>query len=234
MMTDRQAELFAAPLDEFVATRNRIAKELRSEGDDALAAEVAALRKPTTVVWGLDQLARAAPDLLEALGNAHDALRGAGSVADVRQASDERLRLVAQMVERAADVLEEAGLGATESTKERMARTLMATASDPSAEEALRQGRLTTELEPSGFGEGALIAAAPASESKPARTNKADARIAALSGEVAHLEEELSHSEKESREARRQADRAERAVEAARRRLDQKKAQLTKARAAAE
>ena len=59
MMTDRLAELFAAPLDEFVATRNRIAKELRAEGNETEAADVAALRKPTTVVWGLNQLARA-------------------------------------------------------------------------------------------------------------------------------------------------------------------------------
>ena len=158
-MTDRLAELFGAPLDEFVTTRNRIAKELRADGNETEAAEVAGLRKPTTVVWGLDQLARQAPDLIKALGKANDSLRGAGSVADMREASDERLRVVRELVDRAAELLEEAGLGAAESTRERMARTLLATASDPSAEEALRDGRLTAELELSGFGEVALTAA---------------------------------------------------------------------------
>jgi hypothetical protein len=231
-MTDRLTELFAAPLDEFVTTRNRIAKELRTDGNEAEAAEVAGLRKPTTVVWGLDQLAGAAPDLIDALGKAHDALRGAGSVANMREASDERLRLVGQMVDRAAGILEEAGLGAAESTKERMARTLMATASDPSAEEALRHGRLTSELEPSGFGEVALTASL-ADGPKPPRTKKADARLAALTDEVATLEEEVTALEKDAKEARRQADQAQRAADSARRRLDQKKEQMAKARAAA-
>jgi hypothetical protein len=231
-MTDRLAELYAAPLNEFVATRNRIVKELRADSDEVEATEVAGLRKPTTVVWALDQLARQAPDLIDALGKTHDALRGAGSVAAMRRASDERLHLVGQMVERAASLLEEAGLGAAESAKERMARTLLATASDPSAEEALRQGRLTTELEPSGFGEGAMIAT-PASEPKPPRIKKADARVAALVEEVSRLEDELSSFEKDAKEARRHADQAERAVESARRRVEQKKEQLAKARAAA-
>ncbi len=79
-----------------------------------------------------------APDLIKALGKANDSLRGAGSVADMREASDERLRVVRELVDRAAELLDEAGLGAAESTRERMARTLLATASDPSAEEALR------------------------------------------------------------------------------------------------
>jgi outer membrane murein-binding lipoprotein Lpp len=136
------------------------------------------------------------------------------------------------MVDRAAGILEEAGLGAAESTKERMARTLMATASDPSAEEALRHGRLTSELEPSGFGEVALTASL-ADGPKPPRTKKADARLAALTDEVATLEEEVTALEKDAKEARRQADQAQRAADSARRRLDQKKEQMAKARAAA-
>ncbi len=231
-MTDRLAELFGAPLDEFVTTRNRIAKELRADGNETEAAEVAGLRKPTTVVWGLDQLAREAPDLIKALGKANDSLRGAGSVADMREASDERLRVVRELVDRAAELLEEAGLGAAESTRERMARTLLATASDPSAEEALRDGRLTAELELSGFGEVALTAAPP-SEPRPPRPSKADARIAALTEEVAQLEGEMSSLQKEAKEARRHADQAQRAVDSAQRRIDQKKEQLAKARAAA-
>ena len=231
-MTDRLAELFGAPLDEFVTTRNRIAKELRADGNEIEATEVAGLRKPTTVVWGLDQLARQAPDLIKALRKANDSLRGAGSVSDMREASDERLRVVRELVDRAAEILDEAGLGAAESTRERMSRTLLATASDPPAEEALRDGRLTAELELSGFGEAALTAA-PESEPRPPRPSKADARIAALTDEVAQLEGEMSSLQKEAKEARRHADQAQRAVDSTQRRIDQKKEQLAKARAAA-
>jgi hypothetical protein len=236
-MSEQLTDLYGAPLDQFVARRNQLAKELKAEGRDDDAAAVTSLRKPTTVIWGLDQLAETAPELIDELTAAHERLRTAASAEKLRSASDDRHRLVQTLVDIAAERLETAGLGASEQTRERMARTLLATASDPDAEKALRAGTLATELQPSGFGgpvaefEPSPVAAA---EKPPARMTKALARAEELAGEVTRLVTEVAVLEKEAKEARRAADQADRAVHAARRHLDQKRRQAEKARAATE
>ena len=51
-------ELYGASLDEFVAERTRLAKELRDAGNREEAQAVAKLRKPNVAAWVLNQLAR--------------------------------------------------------------------------------------------------------------------------------------------------------------------------------
>ena len=73
LVTDAD-RLFAVPLEDFVAERKRLAKELRDGGDREAAAEVAKLPKPTPPAWALNQLAREEPD-----GDRRVARRGGGA-----------------------------------------------------------------------------------------------------------------------------------------------------------
>ena len=49
-------ELLALPVDEFTASRNSKVKELKAASDDALAAQVGALRRPSLPLWAVNQL----------------------------------------------------------------------------------------------------------------------------------------------------------------------------------
>src|SRR5918996_3616110 len=67
--------LFAVPLEDFVAERKQVAKELREAGERDAAAEVAKLPKPTPPAWALNQLAREEPEAVGAWLDAAEELR---------------------------------------------------------------------------------------------------------------------------------------------------------------
>ena len=50
------ADLYRLPLKDFTAARNRLAKELRAEGDKAAAAEIARLAKLPITPWTVNRL----------------------------------------------------------------------------------------------------------------------------------------------------------------------------------
>ena len=80
-LDDRIDELYAGPMDEFIAQRDAIVKELKAAKDKDAAAAVKALRKPTAAAWAVNQLAHTATrdvakllDVGEALRDSHEAL----------------------------------------------------------------------------------------------------------------------------------------------------------------
>lgn len=60
-------ELFDLEPSEFIAARDRLAKELRAAGDTEQAAAVKALRRPTLAAWAVNQVARRRPELVDAV-----------------------------------------------------------------------------------------------------------------------------------------------------------------------
>jgi hypothetical protein len=54
---DHVANLYAVPLAEFTATRNRIAAELRKAGRTSDVRAVARIRKPSASLWAVNRLA---------------------------------------------------------------------------------------------------------------------------------------------------------------------------------
>jgi hypothetical protein len=135
------ADLFAVPLEGFVAARNTLAKELKAAKQLEESAEVAALRKPSKTLWLVNQLARRHPKQLEAFIDAtakvrHAQQKGVG-VREAMAAQRDALSHLTKL-EPQADVqlLQSAAM------------------SEP---EALGEGRLLHEIEASGF--DALIAA---------------------------------------------------------------------------
>lgn len=165
-------ELFNLPLEEFTAARDALAKQLKKAGDAGAAAEVKALRKPTVSAWAVNQAVRRSPDVADELVDAAAELRAAqtaavegGDAAALRDAMKAHRAAVARMLDEVRDV------GITASAQlERATATLQATASSPAAAEAVRDARLTGDLDPSGFGEAgglSLVGARRAERSAP-------------------------------------------------------------------
>ena len=169
-------ELYALDPNDFVAARNDLAKRLRKEGDKALAADVAKLRRPTPAAWAVNQLARRKRADVEELVRLGGALRDAQDRAlagdepgDLRQVGRARRDAVARLGELAEQLLVERG-GSPGAHAGEVAATLEAASLDADAGAAVLEGRLSTELEPpSGFGAFDLtVAPAPRSKPKPA------------------------------------------------------------------
>ena len=144
--------LYATPPAEFVAARNELVKRARAAKQDALARELAALRKPHAVVWLVNQLARRHPAQATALLEAgkqlreaqHKALHGTGTAAlrDANQAwRDAVSRALKSMRAIAGRAIEEP----------RIVATLLGAAADPHHAKRLERGRLVEEVEPPGI-----------------------------------------------------------------------------------
>jgi hypothetical protein len=151
--------LFGLGPESFVAARNEAARRLKKAGDAGAAARVTALRRPSQSAWAVNQLARArgpqVEKLLEAgrrLREAHQEAVTGGGAAALRAATRAEREAVAGLVAAAVEVLESTGHAPTEATRDRVAATLHAAAADSAAAELVRRGRLTHDLDPTGFG----------------------------------------------------------------------------------
>lgn len=240
--------LYGEPLDKFTAARDALARDLRKSGDKAVADEVKALRKPTVSAWAINQLARRERmkirSLLvagEKLRSAHADLLGGGRPDELRQASDAERKAIAHLVASAAALLSQAGHTVTESTLDRIATTLQAAAVDEEGRALLEQGRLTRDLDPSGFGPlGGLTiptheapkggrARAADQRARRGQTQAAEKKLRTLRAELrettkaasdadarlAAARQALRSAEKDARAARQKHERAERRVQEA-------------------
>jgi len=225
------AEVLRAPLDRFVATRAEAVRELRRKGQGASADRIAALRKPSVVVWALNQAGVVAERDLDALRGAGDELRHAQErvLAGDRAAATamERALLgqrqhVDALTRRLGMVLSASGRATSDETVRRI-RDALRTASNGDAEAwlALRSGRLTAEPEAASFPMMDVpLANAVVQEHSELERQAHEKRVDAAEAEV-HRAEELE------RMAREQA-------QAAQLRLDQATQTLDEARAALE
>jgi hypothetical protein len=152
-------DLFALPLDEFTAARNGLAKQLKRDGDAEAAAQVQALPKPSVAAWAVNQLARRDREAVRSLLNVTARLRSAQErslkgerVADeLRAAQAEERETIRSLTRAAGAILSEAGRPASGTTLERVSSLLRAAAVDEPGRTTLREGRLTGEVEVSGF-----------------------------------------------------------------------------------
>lgn len=210
--------LYGEPLAGFTAARDKLARTLRKAGDKAAADQVKALRKPTVSAWAINQLARKERmkirSLLvagETLRNAHTDVLGGGQPAKLRDATDAERKVVGHLVSSAADVLAQAGHPASENMLERIATTLRAASVDDEGRALLEQGRLTRDLDPSGF--GPLVALPRQRKQQSSRTGPRDRK------RVEAAEQKLRSLRAELRGARGALTEAEDRVSAARRDL---------------
>jgi hypothetical protein len=185
---ERVDALYALPLGEFVAARNALAKELSD-------ADVRKLPKPTATAWALNQLARRAPDEVEALLEAgrriaetqDGAVRGRGSE-PFREAVQAERQAINPLLARARKLVR----GETQVAK--IAEGLRAAAGNPEVGEQLRLGRLSVEPTAAGFENVGEVEVDEAAEAAAAK---------------ARAERERHEAEKAAERAGRDADRLE-------------------------
>jgi hypothetical protein len=213
---DLLGRLLAVPLDRFVEQRNRLARELREAGDKDTAAWLAKLRRPSPGVWALDQMARGdarrVRGLLDLGAELAQAQAGAvqgdrEAVARMRDLGGRLQRAVDDVVRRAAELLRDAGHGATTDTALSMASTLRgAIGGDEETRRALAEGRLLEPVEEGGgFGFGLATDAPP-----PAAAQAEKRSAAPRSAQADQGQQRLRELRRHATETARAADAAER------------------------
>ena len=236
---NRIDELYRAPLHEFTASRNALAKSL--SGDDAK--RVRALAKPTVVPWAINQVYWHARRAYDALMKSGERLRRAqlaalaGKKADLREAGDAHRRAMADAAREAERL---AGAAGSKPSPDALTRTLEALSLASEPPEA--PGRLTRELQPAGF--EALAGVTPAPRAKEAGGSRLEAvegrrvipaanlRAIHAAAQKRAREEEAARRTQEAAQRKRDAavKKAEADVERARRKMEAAEAALREAR----
>jgi hypothetical protein len=212
-------ELDAVPPGAFVRTRDALAERLRKAGRTREAAEVRRRRRPSVTVWLVNRVARVDPDGIGRLLEAADRLRRA-SLRDRSALSDATARhraALQELTKKAEHMLVEADMRPTPETLRRVHATLSGVAADRDAHADLRRGRLSHEVEPSGF---EVLVASPARRLKLVKPDRATATTARTARQVDARQRNAA--EREQREAERRGRREAEAQrrEAARREAD--------------
>ena len=237
-MADEESQLddlYAAPLDQFVTVRNELADRLKKNGDEAAAARVAALKKPSVSAWTVNQLARSGSLDLQRLIKAGEALELAQSRAMSGEDSsgfEEARRDEAAAISLLRSAAKEVLGAASPAVLDRMVSTLRAGVATPEGRTLLKQGRLTEDLAPTGFGSfSGMSIPMPPTESGPSKSApgkqlgkieslrkrllKADADAEARETVASDLEEEASDAEAIAIRARKAAETARKRAESA-------------------
>jgi hypothetical protein len=228
----REAEkLLGSSSSEFVAERDRLARELREAGRADDAAAVAALRKPSAVVFAVN---RAARDRTKA---ARAAATAAARVENAQAGGDqEAFRTATRELDESLDLLSEvavahvapSGKKPTDAMRRRVYDLLRRAVANKETREALSRGALLEEQEAVGFAAFEGMAATKPTRKRAgataARANRREEgrrkREKALRGELKEAEQALGEATRAARDAERERTRAERAVASVRAKLD--------------
>jgi hypothetical protein len=205
-------ELFRAPLASFVAERKRLAAALKLEGDSAGAARLAKATRPTLSVWVINQLWWTERETFERLLRSAAALR----VGDAQALAAHRA-VLADLRERASELLTVDGRVPNESILRRVSTTLGALAASGGFEPDL-PGALSADRDPPGF-----EAAFSMLESEGDATPKQEASTSGTPDRettAKHAEAERSLELKRAEAERKRLEAEQRRLEAERTRLN--------------
>jgi len=147
-------ELYVLPPADFVAARNELVRAARAAGSREIAERLQHLRRPTRSAWLVNVLARdpAAMRRLATLGKElRDAQTGLDST-QLRTLSEQRRRLITDLLEQALAHATNAGLRLTATVLSEIEATLQAALVDLAGALTIRNGRLVRPLSHSGFG----------------------------------------------------------------------------------
>jgi hypothetical protein len=217
--------LYAATPESFIRARNDLAQRLKQAGQVEATTRVKQLRKPTVALWAVNQLARRYPDEVRALLEAGDRLRVAqeaalrGESQELRAATAAERKLLRSLTQRGEELLRETGHSADPKP---IAGTLRTAAVDPAGRELLEQGRLSEELEATGF--GAFAGMDVPSKSNPERkTPKAPSPAVQRRRQerLRKLRDDVTKARKDAAKAERAAARAEASLTEAREKATQ-------------
>ena len=231
-------ELYGLPPDQFTASRNERAKACRAGGDRELGTQVAALRKPSTAAWVVNQLARHRRDELGQLIELGAALRAAHldlQAERLRDLSDQRHRVVAALARAGGALAAEQGHAVSDAVRQEVEQTLEAALADPAAAQAVSSGRLVSGLSYAGLGDvGAAVAAGGdqpvrrpgCPHGRPGGPGPANEHQQRLAREVAAAETAAAAATRAAEDATRQLDAASEQVRDAVRGHDEAQARV--------
>lgn len=170
--------LYAVPREEFIGTRDELVAQAKAEGDERMAKDLKALRKPSTSAWLVNQLARMHPADLEKLAELGEQLRAAHTELagdKLRTLSARRHEALRALVDQSRSIGRDAGTPVSQSVAEEVQSTLETTLGDEDTTAQVAQGRLTGALEP-GTAEGWFTAGAmlPAGWDRPAKRERTE------------------------------------------------------------
>ena len=213
-------DLFGLDPSDFVAAREKVARELKASGDKDEAKAVHALRRPSVSAWALNQVARHAPDAINDLLSAAEEARSAqdvvlaGGEGDVlRDALARRRGAMRAVVHRARDVVDASGRSG-EGQEREIESALNAIVDSPALTEALRQGELTDVRGADEDDDLSSMFAAPTGGTEPKHAKKATGEDRAAAKRIA-AREAVERLEVEAREAADRLTVAEQAADAA-------------------
>ena len=223
-------KLLAVAPEDFVAERQRLARELRDGGRSDDAATIGGMRKPTPVVLAVNRASRDRPKAARAAVDAAARVMRAqvGGESDAysraRQELDEALDLLAEV----ATAHVSRRKTPSDAVRRRIRDLLRSAVADETARKALANGVLTEEVEAAGFAPFAGMTPKPARRKRGASaTSRAKQHAASqrerartLREELTRAERELRHAERAVREAEDARSKAERAVASARAELE--------------
>jgi hypothetical protein len=196
-------DLYAAPLDAFVARRNELAKTLKG----ADAARVKRLAKPSVVPWAVNQVYWHARSVFDRVRKTGEQLRRAqlaalksGRAQDVRAATDAHRKALGDAVAAASRLAIEAG---AHPSADGLMRTFEALSLAAELDES--PGRLTRPLQPAGF-EALAGVSLPAHRRHAEETSaRAPATVGAPRDSRAHERAEAARKREEDARQRRRA-----------------------------
>lgn len=200
--------LYGVPLEEFTKARNDLASRLKRAHQGEAASAIRSLRKPATVAWAANQLARNEPKQIAALLEAGERMRetqqrtltGDASADELADATNVERAAIRTLLTSARSALEGR---ATASILDRLGQTLRAAAIDELGRELLERGRLTEELTAVGF--GPLEAVKPSRRRGDEIARAARERVTTLRATARTLAAQARAAEEAAREAERTA-----------------------------
>lgn len=234
-------DLYVEPPGSFVSARNARAAEI---GDNDLAAQVRALRKPSAAAWVVNLFARErSGELGEALQLAEE-LREAQDDLDaptLAKLGRERRALTTRLAEQAAALADARGERISASTREAVRQTLTAAFFDRDAAAAVASGRLVRSLEPSGADHvdlsdavGGGRADAPAAAERPVDEVGERRERRRAEREVREADRDLAQAERDAAAAERSAVKAAQRADLLASRISELENELSRLRAQAD
>ncbi|MFF8905600.1 hypothetical protein [Streptomyces olivaceoviridis] len=221
-------ELYGLRPEEFVAARDRRVRDARKAGDQALAKEIGALRRPSLAAWVSNLLVRRQPEevqpllgLGEELRRAHRELNGT----QLRRLARRQNEVIGALGRQARQLAAQAGHPVGEGVQREVEGTLHAALADPEAAREWAAGRLVKPLSSMiGFpaADEALLGRRPApAPKKPARgggreEREDEGRQEGTDREETAREDEARHEDKAREDKAREAEERRRRLAEAR------------------
>ncbi|MGW4601350.1 hypothetical protein ACWEOA_39690 [Streptomyces sp. NPDC004457] len=234
-------ELYGLRPEEFVAARDRRARDARKAGDQALAKEIGALRRPSLAAWVSNLLVRRQPEevqpllgLGEELRRAHRELNGA----ELRRLARRQNEVIGALGRQARQLAARAGHPVGEGVQREVEETLHAALADPEAAREWAAGRLVKPLNSLiGFpaADQALLGGRTAPEpKKPARGEGGGGRQGGKAREAGKAREEAKarKQSKAREEGKARLDEDREAEEQHRREAEEQRRRVAEAREA--